>query len=44
MSEEYITAQVALMAVICNYLLDENNRMGEGEIKAMLFDLMDMIE
>lgn len=32
------------MMVICNYMLDEESRMGEGEIKTMLFDLMDMIE
>ena len=44
MMKEYITSQAALMMVICNYLLDENSRMSEGEIKTMLLDLMDMIE
>lgn len=44
MIREYVTSQAALMMVICNYLLDENSRMSEGEIKTMLFDLMDMIE
>ena len=44
MFREYVTSQAALMMVICNYMLDEESRMSEGEIKTMLFDLMDMIE
>jgi len=44
MLKEYTTMQAALMLVICNAYLDEESRMSEGEIKTMLFDLMDMIE
>lgn len=44
MFREYVASQAALMMVICNYMLDEESRMSEGEIKTMLFDLMDMIE
>ena len=44
MLKEYTTMQSALMLVICNAYLDDDCRMNEGQIKSMLYDLMDMME
>ena len=44
MIKEYTTMQAALMLVICNAYLDDDCRMNEGQIKSMLYDLMDMME
>ena len=44
MLKENTTMQAALMLVICNAYLDDDCRMSEGQIKSMLYDLMDIIE
>ena len=44
MLKEYSTMKAALMLLICNAYLDDNCHMSEGQIKSMLYDLIDMME
>lgn len=44
MFNEYLASQAALVIIICNSYLDDECKMSEGEIKNMVYDLVDMIE